>query len=133
MTHELAALAFALLLQGAQLGLLSRAVTSEIGYEPALGPRDSMPPFSPRTARIQRALSNHFEALTLFAPAVMIVVLSGTGSWFTALCGWLYLGARLLYIPAYIGGWVPGRTLIWMVGFGATMAMVCAALLSALI
>ena len=54
--------------------------------------------------------------------------LSGSGSWFTALCAFAYLVARVLYVPAYAYGWSPGRSLIYAVGAIATFAMILAAL-----
>ena len=48
---------------------------------------------------------------------------------FTAACAWTYLIARILYVPAYAFGLVPWRSLIWMVGFGATTLMLLAALI----
>jgi uncharacterized MAPEG superfamily protein len=43
---------------------------------------------------------------------------------------WAYLAARILYVPAYAMGLVPWRSVVWFVGFGATVAMILAALLS---
>jgi len=79
--------------------------------------------------RFQRALNNHFEGLILFTIAVLVITLGEKTSAFTAACAWAYLGARVLYVPAYALGWVPWRSLIWMVGFGATTIMLIAALL----
>ena len=36
---------------------------------------------------------------------------------FTSACAFTYLGARVLYIPAYYFGWRPWRSLIWFAGF----------------
>jgi uncharacterized MAPEG superfamily protein len=47
----------------------------------------------------------------------------------TATCGWAYLAARILYVPAYAFGWQPWRSLIWSVGLLATTVMLVAALL----
>jgi uncharacterized MAPEG superfamily protein len=74
-------------------------------------------------------MNNHFEGLLLFAIAVMLVTLSGKTSGFTAAMAWIYLAARVAYVPAYLYGWVPWRSLVWMAGFFATTAMVLAALL----
>ena len=43
-------------------------------------------------------------------------------------CAWVYLGARVLYVPAYASGVYLVRSLIWTVGFGATVVMLLAAL-----
>jgi len=79
--------------------------------------------------RLGRALSTHFEGLILFAIAVVVVSLSGTSGTLTAACAWVYLAARVLYIPAYAFAWSPGRSLIWAVGLLATVIMLLAALI----
>ncbi len=133
MTPELTALALAGLLQAVQYGLMAVPANLELGPARTLGPRDEgraalEAEMSPRTARLARALTNHFEALILFAIAVVVVTLAEKGSALTAACGWIYLGARVLYVPAYALGWVPWRSLIWAAGFGATVLMLLAGL-----
>jgi uncharacterized MAPEG superfamily protein len=139
MSPELTALALALLLQVVQFGLMAVPANIELGPAKTAGPRDPdrlgkplIEQVSPRTGRLFRALDNHFEGLILFTIAVVVVELSGTGSSFTAACGWAYLGARTLYVPAYAFGWTPWRSVIWAVGFFATIAMTVSALLSGL-
>ena len=73
-------------------------------------------------------MNNHFEALTLFTIAVVVTTLSGSASAFTAACAWVYLGARILYVPAYAYGWAPWRSAIFGVGLIATLLMLLAAL-----
>jgi uncharacterized MAPEG superfamily protein len=135
MTPELTALALAGLLQVVQFALMSIPANLELGPGKTLGPRDPdrlgkplIEQVSPRTGRLFRALNNHFEGLILFTLAVVVVTLSGQSSGFTAACAWTYLVARLLYVPAYAFGLVPWRSLIWMVGFGATTLMLLAAI-----
>ena len=136
MTPELTALALAGLLQVVQFALMSIPANLELGPGKTLGPRDPdrlgkplVEQVSPRTGRLFRALNNHFEGLILFTLAVVVVTLSGQSGPFTAACAWVYLIARVLYVPAYAFGLVPWRSLIWMVGFGATTLMLLAALL----
>ncbi|MDX5383919.1 MAG: MAPEG family protein [Rhodobacterales bacterium] len=135
MTPELTALALAGLLQVVQFALMSVPANLELGPGKTLGPRDPdrlgkplIEQVSPRTGRLFRALNNHFEGLILFTLAVVVVTLSGQSSGLTAACAWTYLVARILYVPAYAFGLVPWRSLIWMVGFGATTLMLLAAL-----
>ncbi len=130
MTPELLVLTLALLLQVVQFMLYAVPANLELGTRYTAGVRDMAPDqqLSVRTARLQRALNNHFEALALFAPAVLIVTLADQASAVTAACAWAYLAARILYIPAYAFGWVPWRSVIWAVGFFATIAMLLAAL-----
>lgn len=130
MTPELTALTLAALLQVIQYGLYALPVTRDLGSAYTTGPRD-LPPreVSPLTGRLKRAMENHFEGLILFAIAACVIAISGQSSALTALCGWLYLAARIAYIPAYAFGWTPGRSLIWGVGFLATVIMLGAALI----
>jgi uncharacterized MAPEG superfamily protein len=129
MTPDLTALALALLLQVVQFAAYSVRANLDVGTDYALSSRDDEPPrpLSPLGGRLQRALTNHFEALILFTGAVVLVHLSGTQSGFTALCAWAYLIARALYVPAYAFDLVPWRSLVWMVGFFATIAMILVA------
>ena len=129
MTPELTALALAVLLQVVQIGLYSHVARKQVGTRTALLPRDEPVVLTGLAGRAQRAMNNHFEGLLLFAIAVMLVTLSGKASGFTAAMGWIYLAARALYVPAYLFGWVPWRSLVWTAGFFATTAMVLAALL----
>lgn len=94
-----------------------------------MGPRDETPKLTGTAGRLQRALTNHFEGLILFTLAVVVVTLGGQASGVTAACAWIYLLARIVYVPAYILGWVPWRSAIWAVGFAATMVMIIAALI----
>ena len=93
------------------------------------GPRDTDVPLPARAKRLQRALSNLYETLPIFGIAVLVTVISGQSSTFTATCAWIYLGARVLYVPAYAFGWSPWRSLIWMIGTLATVVLLIAALI----
>lgn len=130
MTAELTVLALAGLWQGLQFAAFSISATRQLGSRVTMGPRDT--PMVPGGAvgRLQRALNNHFESLILFTLAVVVVTLSDRASGLTAACAWIYLAARILYLPGYILGWVPGRSMIWAVGFAATMLMLLSALFS---
>ena len=131
MTPELTALTLAGLLQMVQFVAFALPANLELGTRYTSGPRDRAPerPLSTLTGRLQRAMNNHFEGLILFTLAVVVVTLSGQSSGFTAACGFAYLAARLLYIPAYAFGWTPWRSAIWAVGWFATLAMMLAALI----
>ena len=73
-------------------------------------------------------MDNHFEAMALFTIAVVALSISGKGGALTAACAWVYLAARILYVPAYAFGWSPWRSAIFGVGATATMVMLLAAL-----
>ncbi|MFG6594939.1 MAPEG family protein [Sulfitobacter sp. 1A13368] len=130
MSAELTVLTLAALLQGLQFVLYAVPANRELGPGYTMSARDREPSraMSDRTARLGRALDNHFEGLILFGIAVGVVQMSGQNTAFTAACAWVYLIARLLYIPAYALGLRPHRSFIWIIGFAATMLMLLAAL-----
>lgn len=132
MTTELHVLALAALLQIVQYALFAIPANFELGPARTLSPRDKpidlAAELSPTTARLGRALTNHFEGLILFAIASVVVSLAEKSSTFTTICAHAYLVARILYIPAYASGAAPWRSLIWFVGFSATLLMLLAAL-----
>jgi uncharacterized MAPEG superfamily protein len=128
MTTELTVLALAGLLQAVQFAAFSITANLQVGPKVAMGPRDNVPALKGTAGRLQRALNNHFEGLILFTLAVVVVTLGGQSSGVTATCAWIYLAARILYVPAYVLGWVPWRSAIWAVGFAATMLIILAAL-----
>ncbi|MGB3408030.1 MAG: MAPEG family protein [Jannaschia sp.] len=130
MTPELTALALAVLLQVAQFVAYAVPANLELGSGYTTSARDRPPTrqMSVRTERLGRAFENHFEGLLLFAIAVVLVTLSGQSTAFTAGCAWVYLVARVLYVPAYVLGWRPWRSFIWFAGFTATVLMVISTL-----
>ena len=128
MTPELTVLALAGLVQAIPFAAFSITANLQVGPKVAMGPRDNVPTLKGTAGRLQRALNNHFEGLILFTLAVVVVTLGGQSSGVTATCAWIYLAARILYVPAYVLGWVPWRSAIWAVGFAATMLMILAAL-----
>ncbi|THH36040.1 MAPEG family protein [Aliishimia ponticola] len=129
MTPELTVLTLAGLLQVLQFILYSATAQRAVGKTYALSPRDTPRELSGTAGRAQRAMNNHYEALILFGIAALVIGVSGQSTGFTATCAWVYLIARVLYVPAYLLGWVPWRSLIWMVGLGATILMLIAALI----
>ncbi|MGC3939140.1 MAPEG family protein [Roseobacter sp. EG26] len=137
MTPELTALTLAALLQVVQFGLMAVPANLELGTGKTLGSRDPKALgaakldalVSDRTGRLFRAMNNHFEALILFTIAVLVVTLAEQSSPVTRTCAWIYLAARVAYVPAYAFGLVPWRSLIWCAGFSATCVMLLAALI----
>jgi uncharacterized MAPEG superfamily protein len=128
MTAELTVLALAGLLQAVQFASYSVAANRQLGSRITMGPRDAPHVLTGTTGRLQRAFNNHFEGLILFTLSVVVVTLGGQASTLTAACAWIYLIARILYVPAYVLGLTPWRSVIWAVGFAATILMILAAL-----
>jgi uncharacterized MAPEG superfamily protein len=84
---------------------------------------------SPKTGRLYRALNNHFEGLVLFTLAIVVITLSEKSNTVTVSASYIYLIARVLYVPAYYFGLKPWRTLIWLFGFFATTTILITALI----
>ena len=131
MSVELTVLALAGLLQAVQFILFALPANMELGTGYTSSARDKPPSrqLSITTARLQRAMNNHFEGLILFTLAVVVVTLGGQSTAVTQTAAWVYLVARVLYIPAYAFGWRPWRSAIWGIGFLATVTMIVASLI----
>lgn len=131
MTPELTALALAGLLQCVQYALFAIPANLQLGTGYTASPRDRPPTrqLSVTAARLQRALTNHFEGLILFTLAVVVVTLGNQSTAVTQYAAYIYLAARVLYVPAYAFGLKPWRSAIWAVGLFATLTMIVAALI----
>lgn len=128
MTPELLALTLAALLQILQFCAYSFTANKQVGVKIAAGPRDTRIELTGTAGRLQRALNNHFEGLILFTIAVVVVTYTDQSTPITMLASFAYLGARILYVPAYVLGWTPWRSAIWFIGLLATATMLIAAL-----
>ena len=136
MSHELTALTLAGLLQVSQYVAMSIPANIELGIGKTISPRDParlvkplIDQMSPKTGRLYRALNNHFEGLVLFTLAVVVITLSEKSNTVTVSASYVYLIARMLYVPAYYFGLKPWRTLIWLFGFFATTTILITALI----
>lgn len=128
MPIEVKVLGFAALLQFVQFMLMAIPVNLQLGTQYTGGSRDEEKRATGIAGRMKRALDNHFEGLILFAIAVTVVTLGDASSSLTQNCAWSYLVARILYVPAYASGVFLIRSLIWSVGFIATLVMLVSAL-----
>ena len=131
MTPELTVLTLAALLQYVQIALYSVAGNAQAGTKAALGPRDQKIELTGTAGRLQRAMNNHFEGLILFGIAAIVVTLGDRSSPLTQACAYVYLAARILFIPAYAFGLVPWRSVVWGAGWIATLVMLLAAVFGA--
>jgi uncharacterized MAPEG superfamily protein len=127
-TTELTVLALAGLWQVVQFVLMAVPANIQLGPHKTGGPRDGGLEVHGMAGRLHRAMNNHFEGLILFTIAVVVVTLGEQSTADTEACAWIYLGARVLYVPAYASGIMYLRSAIWAVGFFATTAMIAAAL-----
>jgi uncharacterized MAPEG superfamily protein len=128
MSIELQVLTYAALLQFVQFVLMAVPVNIQLGTDYTAGPRDEQRLPGGVPGRLKRALDNHFEGLLLFTIAVLVVVLGDQSSALTVNCAWAYLIARIVYVPLYAAGVFLLRSLVWSVGFFATLIMLLSAL-----
>ncbi|HEX4299761.1 MAG TPA: MAPEG family protein [Gammaproteobacteria bacterium] len=78
--------------------------------------------------RAERAHNNLKENFPAFAVAVLLLSLSGGFNQGTRAAAVLFVAARLVHMPAYIAGWVSGRSLAWLTGWLATLYLLGVAL-----
>jgi uncharacterized MAPEG superfamily protein len=128
MPTEITVLAYAGLLQFVQFVLMALPANRQLGTDYTAGARDEPRALSGVPARLNRAMQNHFEGLILFTLAVVVVTLANKSSGVTEVCAWLYLAARILYVPLYASGVRYLRSVVWAAGFVATLVMLIAAL-----
>ena len=115
MTVELTVLVYVALLQVLLFCAYSLAANLQTGTGTALGPRDQKIDLTGTAGRLQRAMNNHFEGLILFTIACVVLSVSGQSTPFTQAGTWVYLGTIIAYVPAYVFGLSPWRSLIWQV------------------
>lgn len=82
----------------------------------AVGNRIDTPSLPAWVVRAQNAHRNMLENYIHFAPLVLMVHYLGLNNDKTLLGASLFLIARLLYLPIYIGGVIWVRTLCFMIG-----------------
>lgn len=128
MTIELKLLVGTLLLALLQIFLPAIWRDRETGLAYNAGPRDDPgPPVGKVTARLRRAQANLFETLPLFVAAVLIAHVAQRNGLLTLWGTWLYLGARVVYVPLYAWGVPYLRSAVWLVSL-LGLLMVLAAL-----
>ncbi|MEQ8586455.1 MAG: MAPEG family protein [Thalassobaculaceae bacterium] len=120
---EMRVLAWSGLLAVAQLVLLAVYANRQLSPRYLASARDEPRPLSGIPARLQRAFHNQIEGLVLFGVAAVVVTSAGLSSAVTEACALAYIAARVVYVPLYWFGVPWLRTLVWAVGFLATVIM----------
>ena len=87
-----------------------------------LGNRDHMRPLTVIGERATRALANMHEALPVFLGLSLLNVILQTGA--LAVTGaWVFLIARVVYVPLYVAGVPVVRTLAWAASWAGLVMM----------
>lgn len=96
--------------------------TKQYGVDWNMGARDEdTAPLNDVAARLDRARGNFLETLPLAIIALFGVVLADKASAMTALAAWIWLGARVIYLPLYWAGVPKVRTYVWSIGLLALL------------
>ena len=125
MAIELKILALGAVLLFVHVFTATRFKTAQYGRKWNVGARDAaLPEPNAMTGRTMRAQANFLETFPIAIVALLGVVLAGKTSPTTALGGWIWLGARLVYLPLYAAGVPVIRTIVWSIGMaGLTMVV----------
>ena len=132
MPVELKILALGALLLFIHIFTATRFKTAQYDRTWNVGARDeTLPAPDPVTGRTMRAQANFQETFPIAIVALLGVVLANRTSEWTALGGWIWLGARVVYLPLYAAGVPVVRTLVFVISM-VGLAMVLWPLLAAL-
>jgi len=103
--------------------IVVQGVFSNIEHPPKvmLGARDEMTDTSVFVQRAKRANQNMIEAMVMFAPLMITVIITDSANDMTALGGWLFVAGRALYAPLYWLGVPVLRTFAWVAGLAGTV------------
>ena len=117
MPVELKILALGALLLFVHIFIATRFKTAQYGRKWTVGARDEeLPEPNPVSGRLMRAQANFQETFPIAIVALLGVVVAGKTSQWTAIGGWVWLAARIVYLPLYWAGVPVIRTVVWTVG-----------------
>lgn len=117
MAIELKILALGALLLFIHIFTATRFKTMQYGRKWNVGARDeALRPPNAMTGRTMRAQANFQETFPIAIVALLGVVIAGKTSPMTALGGWIWFGARVVYLPLYAAGVPVIRTAVWTIG-----------------
>lgn len=111
------------------IGVLGAYTVPAYGFGQLMGSRDNMG--GADNIGLQRAMraNNNFRETAPWALSLLVLVqVTGDAGTATAVGGWLYLVSRLIYIPCYLYGLNPWRTIVWTVSLLGILIMLLALL-----
>lgn len=133
MTAELNVLAWGCVLALVHIFAAVRVKTRQYGTRWNVGARDEeLPPPQPIVGRLARAQANFFETFPIFAAAALIVAVADLGDRWTMMGAWLWLAARIAYLPLYALGVPVVRTIAFLASVAGIALVLRPALAAAL-
>jgi uncharacterized MAPEG superfamily protein len=129
MAIELRMLVWSTIVLMAVILIQAFSVIRTVGPGPLAGNRESLPPPTEFQARGKRAVGNHIENLVIFAPLVLVAVVSKHLDTLTALGAQLFFWGRLAHAAIYFAGVPYVRTIAFGVSLAGTILVLRADLL----
>lgn len=91
------------------------AKTNQYGRNWNMGARDGdMPPLNAIAGRLERARANYLETFPIVVALLLALVVTDRAGTLSAIGGWLWLGARIVYLPLYRAGIPKVRTYVFL-------------------
>lgn len=102
---------------------LAAAMGREGGGYDNRNPRDQQARLTGWGRRARAVHENQIESFPLFAAGVLVALTAAPRSTTIDLLALAYVAARLVYPVLYLADIHPLRSLVWMVGYGASLAL----------
>ena len=119
---EIAVLGWSVVLLLVQI-ILQATSTYDLGPY-LLGPRDdNRQSGNVMAGRFKRALENLLETYPAFVALALALVVTGKSGGIAATGAWVWLAARVVYVPLYAFGVPAVRTLVWCVSIVGLVMM----------
>lgn len=114
MVTEIQVLGLSVILLIVQIVLHAQSALPELGLDYLASPRDEPRPLKNTTAgRAHRALANLLETYPGFIALALALAVTGKAGGLGATGAWIWLVARIAYVPLYLAGVKFVRTIAW--------------------
>jgi uncharacterized MAPEG superfamily protein len=97
-----------------------------VAYDNSL-PRTFLSHLSGWPQRANWAQQNSFEALPVFAAAVLMAYVAQVPVLLADTCALVFIAARFVYFGCYVANWATARSIVWFVGLIACLRLMVAA------
>lgn len=104
LTTELTVLGWSFVLFLAHMMVQATTALKDQGAAFNAGPRDDPPPLGKIAGRAKRTFDNFKESYPIFIALALALAITGRSGGMAATGAWIWLGARIAYIPLYVYG-----------------------------